>query len=269
MALIKCQNAASVLKDAIVLDLGDVAKQAQRLRESAQVKARQIIQHAENAADQLAAEAHEQAFEQGHTEGLEKGIAQGRLQGRDEVMAQFSEQMTQLQDAWRDSLTRFDEQRNALDCDARRAVLDLALRFAEKLVHRIIEVDDSVIADQVGAALAHVLKPVDVTVRINPEDRPALEQAMPQLLAEFDHLKHVEVIDDPDINRGGCIASYGQGRIDATVEKQLQRVVELMLPGAVNGVATDQQAATPQCDQPPVDQPPVDQPLNDPQGGEQ
>jgi flagellar biosynthesis/type III secretory pathway protein FliH len=102
--------------------------------------------------------------------------------------------------------------------------------LAEKLVHRVIQIDPTVIVDQVANALAHVLQTMDVTVRVSPADRPVLEEAMPELLAEFGHLKHVRIVDDPEITPGGCIVSYGQGQIDTTLDTQLTRLVELMLP---------------------------------------
>jgi len=67
-------------------------------------------------------------------------------------------------------------------------------------------------------------------VRINPQDRPVLEGAMPQLVAEFSHLKNIRLVDDPEIGAGGCVLVYGQGQIDSTIDTQLRRVVELMLP---------------------------------------
>jgi flagellar biosynthesis/type III secretory pathway protein FliH len=67
-------------------------------------------------------------------------------------------------------------------------------------------------------------------VRIAPSDREAMAGAMPQLAAEFAHLKHIHLVDDPAVSPGGCVVSYGQGRIDAAIETQLRRVAELMLP---------------------------------------
>ena len=115
-------------------------------------------------------------------------------------------------------------------------MLQLALRLAEKLVHRVIEVDPSVVVDQLAQALTHVLRPVHVTVSINPADRELLNEAMSQLLAEFTHLRHIELVDDPQVSAGGCIVSYGQGQVDADIDTQLERVINLMLPAVDDAV---------------------------------
>jgi len=125
---------------------------------------------------------------------------------------------------------QWDEQRRDMLRDATGATIEFALKLAEKLVHRSIRVDPSIVIDQVANALAHVLRPLDVTVRIHPGDHPILEQAMPQLLAEFQHLEHVHLIDDENISSGGCVVSFGQGLIDATIEKQMERIVDMILP---------------------------------------
>ena len=109
-------------------------------------------------------------------------------------------------------------------------MLDLSLAMAQKLVHRVVEIDRSVVIEQVAQALACVLRPMDVSVRIHPDDRDAIQEAMPQLMAEFPQLKRVHLVEDAAVGRGGCVMQYGQGRVDATVQTQLRRVVELMVP---------------------------------------
>ena len=73
-----------------------------------------------------------------------------------------------------------------------------------------------------------MLRPTDVTVSINPADRAALEEAMPRLAAGLPNLTHVRLVDDLGVTRGGCVISYGHGRIDATIETQFDRLVELL-----------------------------------------
>ena len=114
--------------------------------------------------------------------------------------------------------------------EARQVVAEFALKMGERLVHRVIEVDPSVVVDQVAGALALVLRPLDVSVRVNPTDLAVISQALPQLLEEFDHLEHIHLAEDGNVSPGGCLVSYGQGQIDATIETQIRRVVDLILP---------------------------------------
>lgn len=230
MPVIKANTSGSFTKDAVVLNLGDLGREATRLRMEAEAKAAHILSEAEQRAAELTRDAAAKGFDQGHGQGHEQGLAEGRRQGGDAALDETREQLQQLQTAWSDVAEQWDSQRRQMAREARSAVIQFALTLAEKLLHRVIKVDPSIIVDQVGNALAHVLRPLDVTVRIHPGDRPWLERAMPDLLAEFNQFEHVGLVDDPNIGSGGCVVTYGQGEIDATIETQLQRVIDLILP---------------------------------------
>lgn len=230
MPVLKSDHARNAIQSAVVLDLGDIGRQAARLRADAEAKAQKILEDARVKADALIAGAEEKGFEQGRAAGLEQGLAEGREQGRAEGLAQMTDRVAQMQANWDESLGSWEAARSSLEAEARQTVIRFAVCLAEKLVHRTAAVDDTVIVDQVAAALAHVLRPTDVTVRICPGDRPILQEALPDLLARFDHLTHIHLVDDVSLTPAGCVVSYGQGRIDASIQTQLDRIVELMVP---------------------------------------
>ena len=239
MTVLKKNQAVPMIKEAIVLDLGDVARQAQKLRAAAEAKARGILEAAQDTAARLTREAHEEGYQKGYAEGLQKGLEDGRKTGHAEALEQSSQQLEKIQQSWLDAVNQWEPLRQAMEREARSAVLRFAVRFAEKIVHRTIEVDHAVIEEQVAATLSHVLRRTDVTIQICPEDRSILEQAMPQLRTRFTHLEHVHLVDDPNLGRGGCVVGYGQGRIDASVEEQLRRLVQLIMPNDTQAGPTE------------------------------
>ncbi len=239
MPLMKSNEADKVLGSAIVLDLGDIGRQADQLKAAAKRKAEAIIAEAERRADELATRAHDEAFEAGRVEGLEQGNADGLKQGTQKAMAEARQQFQQLQAAWQQAADDWDEQRQTMQRLAQETILRFALRFAERIVHRVVEVDRSVIVDQLAAALAYVLKPTAPTVRIHGDDRSSLEEAMPDLLAQFNQIESLELVEDAQIERGGCVVCYGQGRIDATVQTQLDRLVRSILPDEMEQVQSN------------------------------
>lgn len=232
MPVLKAQPHQPYAKDAIVLDLGDLGRQAAKLRVAAENKAAQILAAAEKQAAELVEGAEARGFEQGHAEGLQRGLEEGREQGRQAALEEMRQQLQQVQTAWIDVAQQLDNGRKDMALEARQAVLGFALRLAEKLVHRVIEVDPTVVVDQVSEALSHVLRPLDVTVAVHPEDRPLLERAMPELMQEFSRLGHIALADDESMARGGCVVSYGQGEVDARIETQMARIVDLILPSS-------------------------------------
>lgn len=230
MPVLKSETASSATKDAIVLDMGDLRRQADQLRQVAQQHAQKIVQDAKQQAADIAAQARAEAIEQGHREGFEKGEAEGREQGHAEALAENRQQLTQMQDVWQSQFAEWNAQREAMETDAKHVVLKMGSMFGEKIVHRVVEIDPTVVVHQLTESLSYVMKPSNVTIKINPNDRPMIDDALPQLLATLSHLERVRVDEDATIAPGGCIIDFGKGRIDSTVDKQLDRLVETILP---------------------------------------
>ncbi|MEM1211532.1 MAG: FliH/SctL family protein [Planctomycetota bacterium] len=262
MPLLKAQAAAPAIKQAVVLDLGDLGAQAAKLRMAAEAHAQQILADAEAKAAKLIEEARGQGLEEGREQGHAQGLDQGQKDGQEQALAQWQEQLQNLTDAWADTTTRLDAFRRDLQRSASESILRFALRFAEKVTHRIVEIDENVITDQVANALEYVLEPLDVAVHLHPLDRDNLTQALPGILAHAEHIKHVKLVDDETISPGGCVLHFGDGRIDASIETQTRRLTDLILPPGEEEpqpeptVQTDA-AADPSAEpEPPLEDPP-------------
>jgi len=234
MPLLKSQLAPPAMKEAVVLDLGDLGAQAEKIREQAKREAEAILADARQEAERLAAASEAAATERGHAEGLARGLEEGRVQGKQEALAQSQEQLASLTAAWTATADGWQQQRTAMQRDAREAVLDFALRVAEKVVHRVVELDGETASRQVAAALESVLANHDVSIRIHPDDRATVEDALPKLVVHLGEQTNVTLTDDPAVGRGGCVLSSGAGEVDATIETQLTRIAELILPGGIS-----------------------------------
>ena len=82
-----------------------------------------------------------------------------------------------------------------------------------KLTHRVVEVDDQVVLGQIEAVLSQVLRPMEVTVRICPDDRQVLEEAMPPICWHSSLRSSVCIwLTTPRLAVEGCVLSYGQGQ---------------------------------------------------------
>lgn len=231
MPVLKAQTFNPARKDAVVLDLGDLGRQAGRLKALAEQKASVILDAAQQEAARLTAGAEEVGRAQGHAEGFAQGLEEGRAQGKAEAVAAQREQIDALRDQWSTALSDFESHRASLEREARSAVLRLAVCLAEKVVHRAVSANPDAVVDQVRAALRLVMEPTQATLRVHPEDRAQVAEVLPELVAEFDLVEHAEAIADPGVARGGCVLTYGPGRIDATIETQLARLSELLLAG--------------------------------------
>ncbi len=231
MPLLKHTQIDQIAHDAIVLDLGDLRKQAERLKAAAQAQADRIIAQAQAQAQRLTGEAHGIGHAAGFEAGKAQGLEQGRAEGKAEALAAMQEQLEQLHHAWAATLDELDARQKQMRLDARHDLIALALAIAEKVTKRIPQVQPECVVDQLGAAIEQIAHPSDLTVTIHPDDRSLVEEALPALCAKFDNAQHVRLADSADIAPGGCVLRYGRGRIDATLQTQLDRIVHTLLPG--------------------------------------
>ena len=230
MPVLKQQRSTPLIRDAVVLDLGDLGRQAEVLKAAAQQRAQRILQEAREEAKRITEGAAETGRAEGHAQGLEQGLAEGREQGRAQALAEGQSQVEQVTQTMAAVASDWQQHRAAIEAEARAGVLRFALKFAEKLTHRVIEVHPEVVVDQVAAALRQVLEPTDVVIHTHPEDRPILEEVLPGMLQNLSQIHHVSCYEDEAVGRGGCVLGLQGGEIDATLDTQIRRIVELVAP---------------------------------------
>ena len=234
MALIKNKTAGPLPKGTSVFNLGDLARESKHVLQEAKQKAQQIMRRAEEEAAKLVDSATDRGFAEGKDQGLAQGREEGRQAGRAEAIAEFTPQLTDLQVAFNAALAHWETDRNSMLLAAREDVLRLALAVAEKVTYRIIQTDSTVIGDQLAEALALLVAPRAVTVAVAPQDRALVEAMLPELIDKISTCTHAAIRDDPSVTPGGCVISTGAGRIDATIERQIQRIVDTLLPQSVD-----------------------------------
>ena len=233
MALIKNTTAGPLAKSASVFDLSDLARESKHLLQEAKQQSQQIMQRAEQEAATLVDSAADRGFAEGKDQGLAQGREEGRQAGRAEAIEEFTPQLKDLQVSFTAALEQWEADRNGMVLAAREDVLRLALAIAEKVTYRIIQTDSTVIGDQLAEALALLVAPRAVTVAVAPQDRALVEAMLPELIDKINTCTHAAIRDDPSVTPGGCVISTGAGRIDATIERQIQRIVDTLLPPPV------------------------------------
>jgi flagellar biosynthesis/type III secretory pathway protein FliH len=230
MALIKHAHSQRLLKEAVVLDMGDLAKQAERILQNAQREAEDIRKRAREDAQQLIKNADGRGYTEGFERGHAEGLTAGAQEGAQRALKEHAEQINQTMARWSKALESWEHQRSAMLQEARDEILRFAFEVAKLVVHRTVKADSSIVADQVAAALALLARPSSVKVSIHPEDRSLVEQIIPELVAKFSTAQHATISSDDSIERGGCIVSTEGGRVDATIHTQLQRIIEALMP---------------------------------------
>jgi flagellar biosynthesis/type III secretory pathway protein FliH len=102
------------------------------------------------------------------------------------------------------------------------AARTLAMRMAEKIVARVVQLDPTAVAGIAAEALAEARARAGIVVlRVHPDDLAALEAARPTLAARIATAVELRLMADPAVGRTGCVVETPVGRLDARLETQL------------------------------------------------
>ncbi len=147
-------------------------------------------------------------------EEAEANAAAIREEAREEGFQEGLRELTRALAAARDEYTRVME-------ESEEDMLELAVRMAERIVRRRIELDPATSAEITRGCLELVRDRQQITVFANPEDIPTLEQWR-ESLVEVVEARLIHFEPDPGVGRGGCMIETEAGRVDARLEVQLE-----------------------------------------------
>lgn len=230
MAVIRSAEAQTMARDAIVLDLGELGRQADRIVGQARFRAQKIVEEAQAERARLIGEAEKIGLERGEKKGYADGVAKGQKVGTEQAREQVAQDLQRLAVAWGNALQDFETVRGALVREARLDVLKLAIAIAERVAKRAVDADEHAAGAQLEAALELIARPTRLRIACSPADKELLESMMPALAQRFAKITAAEVVQDASLSRGSVVVRTDKGEIDATVETQIARVVDALLP---------------------------------------
>lgn len=237
--LIKNSNSRVMAREAVVLDLGDLAAQAAHLKREATAAAERTIAEARAERARILAGAREEGYAAGKREGFEAGRKDGAAQGRAEALAAHAGALKAVSEKWSSALDAFDAARADMLLDARASLLRLAAAVAEKVTRRAVDVDAHVAAAQLEAAVALVLEPTRLTVEVNPDDEASVREALPALMQRLGGSQNAEVRTSPSMELGSVVLRTDRGEIDASISVQVARACAALLgEGEASGAGT-------------------------------
>ncbi len=221
------------------MEIEDFDRRAEAIIRDARDAAAAIIESARVEAARMQESAREDGREAGHREGLEQGVAEGRA----ESVASHGERFQALASAWSEALDRWQEDRAAMFRSAQRDVVELAAKLSGQIVHRTVRIDSGIIRTQLESAMGLVRSASDLVIVISPDDEPLVAELLGDLLGAFGNCRDATIRIEPGLAPGGCRIELDGGVIDASLETQLQRMAELMLPDEPVQQVTDADGA--------------------------
>jgi len=169
-------------------------------------------------------------IERAHSEAeriREEAREEGRQEGREESASRIEEAMATLNQAVKE--------RKKIIKDSESEILRLSLKVAEQIIRSEVSLHRDVCLNIVSEAIGRVSDREQIIVRVNREDAEYLKRYKERLAGMLDGVKSFSIIEDSNIEPGGCVIETNLGFIDARIATKLKAIEE-----ALNKVKTEE-----------------------------
>ncbi len=191
------------------------------IRESA-ADARALLDRARTDAMAMIEMAQERVAEI-EAEAKAAGLAQGEQDGRASVDAEMADMLATM----RGLVEMAREERHKIISGAEHEIVRLAAAIAERVIHRSIGADESIVLDTVRAAITRITSRERVVVRMNPADIEIIRDHRERVTAGAD-IEHLKIVEDQRVDRGGVIVETESGTIDGRIATQIRETHRLL-----------------------------------------
>jgi len=145
---------------------------------------------------------------------------EGRREGRDEAAANIEQSLSTLNQAVKE--------RKKIIKDAEGEILRLALKVAEQIIRSEVSLHRDVSLNIVSEAIGRVSDREQIIVKVNREDAEYLKRYKDRLAGMLDGVKSFSIIEDSNIEPGGCVIETNLGFIDARISTKLKSIEEAL-----------------------------------------
>ena len=156
-------------------------------------------------------------------EAYEKGFAQGQRDGLDLEKSKLEEMGRQYETL----LTELKDLKVHIFRDSEGEMLKLIELIVKKIIGEEIKTGEAVIRHSIRTAANFLTDKRKVRIIINPDDMEEVKKMLPDL-SRLTKGGNFQLTEDPSIGKGGCMLETGFGRVNATIEDQLDEIIKVI-----------------------------------------
>lgn len=227
--ILKAGDVGRVTRSLRSLDLRDIGGQADAMLAAARVEAERIVREARGQAEAGRAAVRQAAHDEGRAEGRAEGRSAGYEAALAEAREQFATEQSALQSALSKLLSDLGERREQLYASARRDVVVLAIVIASRIVRRFASSETlapEAATEACEEALGLLQAASEVVVRTHPDDAASIERLSEQIAEQARASRHVRIVEDETVGRGGVHVAASDTAIDATIGSRIERIAD-------------------------------------------
>ena len=154
----------------------------------------------------------------------EKIRAEAYLQGKQAGLEEAEQQFGATLKAFAGAVAEIGRLRQTILKNSSHDMLQLVIAISAQIIQQEISISAEIIVATIQKALRAAARADEFHIKINPTDFETATQNRPLLLASISGLRNITFEAAPEISRGGCLIESEQGRVDATIETQIDEV---------------------------------------------
>ena len=194
-------------------------KDEQVPQEELESKAQDVLSMARTEASSIVEQARQEAQEISKN-SKDEGFEEGRSQGQQQVDDNIKEAM--------ETLNQAVKERKKIIRDAESEILRLSLKIAEQVIRSEVSLHKDVIMNMVAEAINRISDRENIIIKVNREDSEQLKQNKEKIAGLVDGVKNLSIIEDSQIEPGGCIIETNLGYVDARISTKLSLIEQQM-----------------------------------------
>ena len=195
------QNEAHIILESAKMESAKITDDANKAKESVQGESQTILEESEK---------------KGFTKGYEEGFAKG--------FEDTNKDFTKLLDKLKKILAETMNRRNEIIDSSEGQLIDVAILIAKRVVKMLTERDKGIVVRNIQEALRRVKGRTKITIRVNIDDLEISARHKDEFYQMLDKIEGVSVLEDPNVDVGGCLIETDFGDIDARINTQLNEI---------------------------------------------
>ena len=198
-------------RSALAEDVLSTAKeQAEQLLRQAEQEAQQIQENAQRSNEQAHEDAKATGFQQGYEDGLTKAESE-----YSSIIQEANEVVERTKADYRKKLA-----------DAEEDILMLSVKIAEKIINRTFEEDDDAFIQLVKDSILEVSEQPEVHLYVHPSAYEQVSNHRIDLESILSGKGQLSIYSNQDLSVNACMIESPFGKIDASLDTQLNRIKE-------------------------------------------
>ncbi|TDT69138.1 flagellar assembly protein FliH [Hypnocyclicus thermotrophus] len=194
-------------------ELKELEIQMEKLKQEAENEAYRIIEEARIEAEKESNDIKAKAWDQGYQEGYEAG--------KNQVLLNSSNVFSNVQRVLEEAMNEKEIMLN----NSKEEIINLIIKVAEKVIK--IEVNNKEILKQnLLEALKNISVSPKITVYVNWEQVQYAKELKEEMKSKFYNIEEFNILEDKTLTPGGCVIETQMGRVDASIETQLETIID-------------------------------------------